>query len=222
MTYFSPDFIEFFKELASNNHKDWFATNKKRYEKEVKKPFYALVDDLFKHVSQIDQGIAGTAKDAVFRINRDVRFSADKTPYNIHVSAALVPGGRKSNQPGFYLRLTPEGVHMGGGIYAPDKDSLQKIRQHISNNLEELSAIINASDFINHFNEVKGDSVKRIPKELKPVFDKQPLIAKKQFFYMADHNKPELIYSEQLTELILEYFRAASQIHHFLREALRE
>ena len=81
MTYFTKDFLDFFKELAANNHKDWFHANKKRYEASVKDPFKVFVQDMIDRAAAKDDRFAGEAKNAIFRINRDIRFSKDKSPY---------------------------------------------------------------------------------------------------------------------------------------------
>lgn len=95
MAHFTQDYLDFFKELAANNNKDWFHGNKKRYEASVKKPFEEFVQDIINRTSELDDRFAGEAKKAVFRIYRDVRFSKDKTPYKLNCSAIIAPGGKK-------------------------------------------------------------------------------------------------------------------------------
>ena len=72
MIYFSPDFLQFFKELAPNNHKDWFDLNRSRYEKEVKLPMQIFIQDLINELAKKDKKIKIGPKDAIFRINKDV------------------------------------------------------------------------------------------------------------------------------------------------------
>ena len=95
MSYFSEDFLRFFKELAGNNNKEWFDLNRKRYFKEVKDPFHHFIEDLIAAVQKEDSNVNIAPKDAIFRINRDVRFSKDKTPYKLQVSAIISKGGKK-------------------------------------------------------------------------------------------------------------------------------
>ena len=89
MKYFSSDYLEFFKELAPNNNKDWFDKNRKRYIDSVKEPFKKFVTDLIQEISKVDDEVQIEAKDAIFRINRDIRFSKDKTPYKLNNSAII-------------------------------------------------------------------------------------------------------------------------------------
>ena len=95
MAYFTQDFLDFFKELAANNHKDWFHANKKRYEASVKDPFKLFVQDMIDKAAKVDGRFAGEAKNAIFRINRDIRFSKDKSPYKLQMGAVISPGGKR-------------------------------------------------------------------------------------------------------------------------------
>lgn len=95
MAYFDENFLKFFKSLNKNNHKEWFDKNKSTYEASVKKPFEKLVADLIFKMQKLHPGFQCEVKDAVFRINRDIRFSKDKTPYKTNVSAVICHGGRK-------------------------------------------------------------------------------------------------------------------------------
>lgn len=85
MQYFTQEYIDFFKYLSNNNHKEWFHDNIKRYENNIKKPFLNFVTSLIEEVSKIDDEVNLDAKKCISRINRDIRFSKDKTPYNLHL-----------------------------------------------------------------------------------------------------------------------------------------
>jgi uncharacterized protein (TIGR02453 family) len=128
MKFFNPDFIDFFKELAANNHKDWFDLNRKRYEQSVKKPFAAftqyMIDVIAKENSDFNDLLA---KDCIFRINRDIRFSNDKTPYKTMSSAVIATGGKKSTAiNGIYFEFSAEHVRVYGGIYEINKEEIQR------------------------------------------------------------------------------------------------
>src|SRR5688572_9652097 len=118
MAHFSPEFVKFFKNLAKNNSTVWFNENRKTYEAEVKKPFAAFIDELIKKVQKIDPAIKIKASDAIMRINKDIRFSKDKTPYNTYVAAIVSVTGRKSKEyPGMYLQLGADKIMVFGGAY---------------------------------------------------------------------------------------------------------
>lgn len=113
-----PEALEFFRELEHNNNREWFNAHRDTYDQAVRGPLEALLGEV--------QDKFGDAK--VFRPNRDIRFSADKTPYKTQISAVLShPGGG-----GWYLSLDKDGVHTGGGSYSPDRQTLAKIRTAIS------------------------------------------------------------------------------------------
>ena len=110
MAYFTKDFIDFFKELAANNKKEWFDFNRKRYEKSVKQPFAEFVQEMIDRIRADDPKVDISTKDAIFRINRDVRFSKDKTPYKTHM-AAIVSARGKKDKGQTLLRKLFEGIH---------------------------------------------------------------------------------------------------------------
>ncbi len=90
------EIITFLQELQQNNNREWFIANKTRYTT-LQARFNAFVNELIGEISQFDDSITGlTAKDCTYRIYRDVRFSADKSPYKIHMGAFICPGGKKS------------------------------------------------------------------------------------------------------------------------------
>lgn len=220
MQYFSEDYLEFFKELAANNHKDWFDTNRKRYETVVREPFKVFTADLIKALSEIDPELDIQAKDAIFRINRDIRFSKDKTPYKLNNSALISREGRKDkNCPGVYLELGPEKLAFYGGVYMPDTKLTHKIRVFLNKQSSELNAILDESNFKSSFGEIHGDKSKRIPKELKEAADKQPLIMNKQWYYFA-HMPPEVIIQDDLMQQILNLEKVARPLKDFLTRAV--
>ena len=143
MSYFNQDFIDFFKDLELNNNKEWFDTNRKRYETSVKKPFAKFVDEMIGRINAEDPEVRIEAKDAIMRINRDIRFSRDKTPYNTHVGAIISETGRKDKSvPGFFMRFSTEGIGLFGGAHGVDKDQLQKIREAIASDLKGFRAVL--------------------------------------------------------------------------------
>ena len=220
MAYFQPQFLDFFKELAGNNHKAWFDTNRKTYENFVKTPFAVFIQDLIDTFKKINPDIDPEAKNAIFRINRDIRFSKDKTPYKLYASALLSPTGRKDiSNPGFYLELNPEHLSIYGGIYMPDNKQVAKIRQYMVEHLNEFDKIIQNKDFIQKYGTVKGEQQSRLPKEWKEAAEKQPLLYNKQWYLQAQL-PPETVLQNELLETVLDYFKTALPLHQFIREAL--
>jgi len=222
MTALSKDFFDFFKDLSSNNNRDWFHGNKKRYEQSVKEPFKALVGAVIAGAQKIDPEIQIEPKEAIFRINRDIRFSKDKTPYKTNVSAIISRYGRKRKDfPGYYLHIDQGNLMIGGGAYFLPKEELAAVRQHIMLHPERFAKIIKGKKFVDLYGGIQGEANKRIPKEYKEFHLTQPLIANKQFFFMAD-NDPKLTLKEDVLKYILNHYKAGSTLNAFFAEALEK
>lgn len=220
MTYFTNDFVQFFKELANNNQKEWFHANKKRYESCVKKPFENFLSDLISEIRKEDPSLEIQPKDCVLRINRDLRFSKDKTPYNLHYSAVVSHKGRKDKSvPGLFLRFTPEEVGIMGGAYVLDKDQLHALRSHIAQHSTALKALTDNKSFTSKFGELKGEESKRMPVEFQESVKQIPLLSKKQFYFVAKR-ETDMITSENLLAEMMEYWYAADPINKFLTQVI--
>ena len=220
MAYFTADYSEFFKELAANNHKEWFDANRKRYEKSVKEPFNAFVGEMIRRVRQDDPNVQIQPKDAMFRVNRDIRFSKDKTPYKTQMSAVVSRGGRKDTSvPGIYFELGPEMIRLYGGAYSLSNEQIHKIRTAIANNLKAFDKTLNDKEFKEMWGDLLGEQHKRLPKEFQEAAEKQPLIANKQFYYHAKLDA-ELITKDELPDLIMDYYHASKPMKDFLGSAL--
>ncbi|MGB0176559.1 MAG: DUF2461 domain-containing protein [Owenweeksia sp.] len=220
MQYFTKDFLDFFKELAANNTKEWFDENRKRYKNSVKEPFDHFVGDLILNIRKLDSRVLIEAKDATFRINRDIRFSPNKEPYKLDRSAVISPAGRKDHSvPGFYLSFGPEKTMFGGGAYFMPPDKLASTRAYIAANPKEFNKVQTNSTFKKYFTEIKGEENKRLPKELQEAAEQEPLLYKKQLYYMAELD-PEVILKDNLMDLTLEYYQAARQFQDFLSDSM--
>jgi uncharacterized protein (TIGR02453 family) len=218
--YFSKDFHQFFKELAANNHKDWMDENRKRYTQVVKQPFEKFIQAIQEEVSQFDEEILVKPGDAIFRINRDIRFSTDKTPYKTNRTAIISKYGRKDKiYPGFYVFVSPEKVMIGGGAYFLEKDDLFKVRQEIAYNLDEFQNLISDKAFNKHFPEILGEKNKALPKEFKDDALKQPLLYNKEFYYMTELSA-DTIFKEDVVEQLTGIMQTAKPFNDFLRRAL--
>lgn len=142
------EIITFLQELQQNNNREWFVANKPRYTA-LQTRFNAFVDELISEISRFDDSITGlTAKDCTYRIYRDVRFSADKSPYKTHMGAFICPGGKKSGYSGYYFHIGTGGEgysygHMlATGDYCCDARALQIIREDIVGGEGDFDAIV--------------------------------------------------------------------------------
>lgn len=215
-------YSSFFKELQQNNTKEWFHANKKRFEQEVRRPFITLLETIIPILREWDDSILPDPKKALFRINRDLRFSKDKTPYHTIMKAGLSPGGKKSEDPGFYLGIDAEHVHVGGGLFMIRPPELKKVRQCIAACPEELVQMTQSPNFIENFGVLKGEKAKRLDKEFMAVAEKTALIRHKQFYAFAEFPLAPFYHSEGLTDEILMHFEAIRPLNDYLFKALHQ
>lgn len=221
MPYFTPDFFQFFGQLSENNNQEWFEENRNVYEENVKRPFKELVQHMIDQIGTYDKDLRIPVTDAMFRIQKDTRFSRDKTPFNLHMSANISHGGKKSKEcPGFFFRFAPDKIVVGGGTYELEKDNLTRVRHHIEDEMERFNAIVEDENFVQKYGALQGERNKVVPKDLRDLYEEQPYIANKQFYYEAELDV-NLLLDENLPEILLEYYHAGKPLNDFLKEAIR-
>jgi uncharacterized protein (TIGR02453 family) len=219
MSYFNPAFVKFFKELSTSNTKEWFDANRKTYETEVKQPFAAFVEEMISRIAKHEPEITIKPADAISRINKDIRFSKDKTPYNTHLSANISKYGKKDKSyPGFYFQLSPEKVEVFGGVYMAEPPQLEKIRKQIAKDPAGFKAAYSDKKFTTAYGTLQGEQQKRLPEEFKDLAAKEPLIAYKQFYYTASL-PAKLITSPELADKLMDFYIAARKVNEYLRKA---
>lgn len=162
---FPQEITLFLQELSINNNKQWFDANRKRYEV-LKKDFFDLTQAVLFSMAGFEPECATlNPKLCVYRINRDIRFAKDKTPYKTYFSAAISKHGRKTEDPGYYFHIDENGIlRIDGGLYNPETKRLNRIRDAISANPEEIRNIIEDKKFIAIFGGLVEDTVKTTPR----------------------------------------------------------
>jgi uncharacterized protein (TIGR02453 family) len=150
--------LSFLKSLKKNNNKPWFDANKSKY-LEVRNNFEEFVALLLQKMALFDEDLKELEyKNCLFRINRDVRFSKDKTPYKINFSASFNKGGKKSIYAGYYLHLQPGGnSFIGGGLWRPEPEQLKKVRQEIDYCFPEFKKIMEVPAFKKNYGGLEKD-----------------------------------------------------------------
>lgn len=213
--------FSFLEELKQNNHKEWFEANKERF-KACRADFEVLVQKVIDQLATEDASLEGVkAKDCIFRIYRDVRFSKDKTPYKTSFSACIAEGGRKSAGAIRYLHLEPGNTILAGGIYRPESDRLKKIRQEIDYNADPLKAILSDPGFTKYFNGLNGEKLKRPPKGYDSEHPDVELLKFKS--YTVFHNMPDTgVLDSGFFEEGIKVFGAMSAFNAYLNEAVAE
>jgi uncharacterized protein (TIGR02453 family) len=221
MSHFTAEYHNFFTSLEKNNNKEWFDSNRKIYETYVKEPFRYFVEEMIVRIHADNPDVLINASEAIFRINRDIRFSKDKTPYKTHMAAFISPGGRKAKEdPGIYFQLGVNGIRIYSGVHSLTNENLGKIRRTIAENPDQFSSIINDKKFISKFGEILGDKHKRIPPEFKEAVVKQPLLANKDFYVMANLTS-RFITDSKLPDILMEYYYIAKPLLVFFTNALK-
>jgi uncharacterized protein (TIGR02453 family) len=159
-----PALIAYLSELTLNNNKPWFDEHRPTYGR-LRGEWLAFVGEVIPGIAEFDPAVAIVSpKDALFRINRDVRFSKDKRPYKTTFSAAICPQGRTSGLPSYYFHITETGELMiAGGVYMPEPKILGQIRRHIAEHPARLAAVLADPGFAAVFARIEGERLKRPP-----------------------------------------------------------
>jgi len=212
-------FYEFFIELSANNQKSWFDENRARYEREVKALFLTFVESVLVKMAAVDGRFSGMeAKQCIFRINKDIRFSKDKTPYKLHCAAAIQIGGRKEmGAGGLYIQLGPEECGLYSGVYMPEKDELMRIRGLIAGDLEGFNRVITDKAFVKYFGTVRGEKNKRIDADWVVAAAEQPLLYNKQFYIQHAMDAEDTLRSN-FDDYVVEVWKASKGFNAFLQK----
>ena len=164
-----PETLHFLSQLEINNNRDWFNDNKNLY-LQAKDNVETVVNEIISGVSEFDDSMERLeAKNCIFRIYKDTRFSKDKTPYKTNIGASLVEKGPKTlNHAGYYVHLEPGKSFLAGGVYMTEPKNLKAIREKISSEGETFLKILNTKSFKDNL-ELQGEKLMRVPQG----FDKE-------------------------------------------------
>jgi uncharacterized protein (TIGR02453 family) len=179
------------------------------------------VDILIQKTTEFDKSIKGLeAKKCIFRINRDIRFSKDKTPYKSNFGASISPGGKKSFDPGYYIHIEPGKSFLAGGMWMPPASQLGAIRQEIDYNTKEFKKIISNKDFVKYFGGLDQEGkLQSAPKGYAKDHPSIELLKLKS--YIVVHNlKDNEIFSKDLFRNCVSVFKSLYPLDLFLRKAI--
>lgn len=214
-----PDTLPFLIELKFNNHREWFESNRSRYEA-IRAQLIRVVDEIIARVAEFDPAIRGQeGKHSLFRINRDVRFSKDKAPYKTNFGAAFGRGGRNSHFASYYMHLDPDEFFVGGGVYLPEADRLKQIRRHIDLHGHELLAILNDPVFAETYGSLQGEQLRTAPREYSKDHPYAGLLRYKSL-YVGRNLTEEEVLSDTLPDIVAGYLRPMRGLNQFLDTAL--
>ena len=163
----SKESLQFLDDLKTNNNRDWFQNNKKRYEI-FKKDYHQFIQDFLNLMKPNDAALTLLeVKNCAFRINRDIRFSKDKSPYKTHLGVWMNTNFGNSNGPGYYIHIEKGKSFIAGGLYSPEADELKKIRKEIAFFYDDLEAIVDEKSFKSVYGNLdknESNSLKNAPK----------------------------------------------------------
>lgn len=199
---FTRQTLNFLRDLVRNNHREWFHTNRSRYDA-AKAELCDVVERVLTSMSAFEP-LANTAvKDCIFHINRDIRFSKDKAPYKSNLAFAIGPGGRHSGRIDYYVHIQPGNQSfLGAGMWQPTPANLTKFRQEIDYNVGELKAIIEADAFRTYFPEASGEVMKTTPKGYQADHPEIELLRRKELFFMHRYTDREVLKASFADEIV--------------------
>ncbi len=215
--------LSFLKELKTNNNREWFAENKKWFD-QVKTEFEQISKQLIIDISKFDEEIKHVeAKDCIFRIYRDTRFSHDKTPYKTHFGVFVATaGGRKSQRGGYYIHLDPDGCFVGVGVWGPEPNLLKALRQSVYDNIDELNQIRHSQEFSQYFSEFfQEDKLKTVPAGFPKDFPDAELLKLKH--YLVDYRfNDEQVKSPDFMSVMTNVLKCGYPLNRFLNYTVDE
>ncbi|MEL4308445.1 DUF2461 domain-containing protein [Joostella sp. CR20] len=212
-THISPSVYNFLNQLKENNNRDWFNEHKDEFKasQQLVKKFFAELFETFQKYDEVDQV-------KLFRIYRDVRFSANKQPYKEHFSGTF---SRKKPQlrGGYYLHFEPGNTFLACGFWAPEKEDLNRIRKEFEIDATEIRAIVNAPDFKKEFGSLEGDELKTAPRGFDKNHPAIDLIKKKQYIVTKNFTDKEVM-SPDFQEKVIEAYKTIRPFFDYMSDVL--
>jgi len=214
-----PLTLKFLKALEKNNNKTWFDKNRSQYDT-AKGDFLLMVARLIKGIAAFDPSIANLeAKNCIFRINRDVRFSKNKAPYKNNMAAYFNKDGKKGLGAGYYLHIEPGKSFAAGGIWMPEPAVLAAIRQEIDYSFDDWKKIVEGKAFKKIFSEgLQGDALTRPPKSYDETNPAIEYIKKKSFIVTKSFTDGE-VQHQHFTREVSKTFQAMKPLIDFINTA---
>ena len=211
--------FDFLKDLKENNHRDWFHANKKTYDG-VKKNVLEMLERILPELEKLDPDMTGLEpKKCIFRINRDIRFSKDKSPYKTNFGSFMVKGGKSSGNAGYYIHFEPGNSFIAGGIYMPPGPQLRKVRTEIYYNVDEFKAILEKAYKSNTFTEISGEKLKRPPKDFPAEFPDIELLKYKSYGFVH-YIDDEICWKPDFEQYVMKVFADMSPAVRFINRGL--
>ncbi|MES0489847.1 MAG: DUF2461 domain-containing protein [Leptospirales bacterium] len=216
----SKNTFQFLENLKANNDREWFHDHKDEY-KNCLEEFEAFTEVLISKIINFDARIENVrAKDCIFRIYKDTRFSKDKTPYKTHFGAFITPGGRKSSRAGYYIHIEPGSKTVfAGGLYGAEPAKLALVRNKIASEFTELEQILKNAQFKKLYTELMDDKLKTVPRGFKKDNPAAHLLRYKNYIVSHTVSDDEVL-TERFLPAVLKGFKAIFPLNDFLNTAM--
>jgi uncharacterized protein (TIGR02453 family) len=211
--------LRFLVALKMNNNRDWFLLNRSAYT-DAKNNFEMFIQEVIDRVIEFDPILKGLeAKSCTYRINRDIRFSNDKSPYKSHFGAFIVRGGKKNGDKfaGYYVHIEPGGSIIAGGAYMPPNEWLAAIREKINDDPETITKILKSKDFIKYFGKLDGEKLKKAPKGYSPDNPQIELLKFKSYL-VVNEVKDDFVVKDDYMDHLIKVLKAMKPLNDFLSE----
>jgi uncharacterized protein (TIGR02453 family) len=212
--------LDFLSDLKQHNYREWFAKNRKRYD-EARTNYESFVQEVIDTIAEFDPILNGLeVKSCTYRINRDIRFSNDKTIYKTHFGAFIVRGGKNNGDrfAGYYVHVEPGNNSMiAGGAYMPPMPWLTAIREKIDEQGDLFLKIINKKEFLNFFGNIEGEKLKSAPKGYPKDHPYIELLKLKSFLASKMISDKEIL-SKECFDFIVNASRVMKPLNDFLND----
>jgi len=209
--------LDFLTAVKCNNNRDWFNANRPVYA-EAKENFESFVQEIIDELIQFEPIMKGLeAKSCVYRINRDIRFSNDKSPYKSHFGAFIVRGGKKNGDKfaGYYFHIEPGKSIMAGGAYMPPAPWLSQIREKISENPDEFIKITTNKEFVKYFGSIDGEKLKTAPKGYPKDHPNVELLKFKSYL-VVNEASDKMVLNKDYIDYVIKVFKAMKPLNDYL------
>jgi uncharacterized protein (TIGR02453 family) len=217
---FTPRTLTFLRGLKKHNDRSWFAARKEEYERDVRAPMAALVERLAVDLRRFAPDLVATPRASLYRIYRDTRFTEDKSPFKTQVGAIFPHRDFPKHQgAGLYLEIGPAGTMIVGGMYMPQPQDLQAVRDHLAGNFTRFRALVESPGFRRTVGPVTGDSLRRVPRGYSPDHPAADYLRMKQFLFGRDY-PAAFATDKKFYREVLSQFERMAPVVHFLNEAL--
>lgn len=210
--------LKFLRQLAANNNREWFAAHKSEY-LEVKASVEKLTNSLIALMLPFEPDAARLSPaDCTYRIYRDTRFSADKTPYKTHIGIFINPPlGKKTNRMGYYLHIEPGNSFVSAGTIGLPSPTITAVRRAIADNIDEYLCIVDNPAFKSFFPSTGVNPLKTAPKGFPKDWPYIDLVRPREFFLQHPISDCDMC-ADDMPRFVSEAFRLAKpwcDFHNF-------